>query len=94
VSREEKAAYRLDVWERIRRYARPDSRFHWDFSKFIPDFKGSERCAERIRRLPTYRRARLLFITPDNCLEADEPQEDDEAWPSRHAYYGSLDREY
>jgi 5-formyltetrahydrofolate cyclo-ligase len=69
VSREEKEAYRLDVWERLRRYARPDSRFHWDFSKFIPDFKGSERCADRIRRLPAYRRARLLFITPDNCLE-------------------------
>lgn len=69
MSREEKAGYRLDVWERLRRYARPDSRFHWDFSKFIPDFKGSDRCAEKIRRLPIYRKARLIFITPDNCLE-------------------------
>jgi len=69
VSREEKAGYRLNVWETLRKYARPDSRFHWDFSKFIPDFRGSTRCAERIRRLPAYRRAKLLFITPDNCLE-------------------------
>lgn len=69
MSREEKAGYRLTVWERLKRYARPDSRFHWDFSKFIPDFKGSVRCAERVRDLPVYRKARLLFITPDNCLE-------------------------
>jgi len=69
VSKEEKASYRLNAWERLKKYARPDSRFHWDFSKFIPDFKGSERCAEKIRRLSVYKRARLLFITPDNCLE-------------------------
>ncbi len=64
-----KTGYRLDVWERLKQYARPDSRFHWDFSKFIPDFKGSEKCVERIRRLPIYKTAKLLFITPDNCLE-------------------------
>lgn len=69
MSREEKAGYRLNVWERLVKYARPDSRFHWDFSKFIPDFRGSEKCADRVRRLPVYRKARLLFITPDNCLE-------------------------
>lgn len=60
---------REEIWAALRRVARPDSRFHWDFSSFIPDFVGSEQCAQAIRQLPEYSEAGLLFITPDNCLE-------------------------
>ncbi len=60
---------REEIWAALRKVARPDSRFHWDFSSYIPDFVGSERCAQAIGQLPEYSRAGLLFITPDNCLQ-------------------------
>lgn len=63
-----KAEIRRRVWADLRRVARPDSRFHWDFNEFIPDFEGSERCAETIRGLDVYRDARYVFVTPDNGL--------------------------
>ncbi len=59
---------RLKVWAALRAVALPDARFHWDFSQFVPDFEGSETCAEAIRRHPLYRRAFLLFVAPDNSL--------------------------
>jgi 5-formyltetrahydrofolate cyclo-ligase len=61
---------REEIWAALRKVARPDSRFHWDFSSFIADFIGSERCAQTIRQFPEYSKAGLLFITPDNCLES------------------------
>jgi 5-formyltetrahydrofolate cyclo-ligase len=61
---------REEVWASLRSVARPDSRFHWDFSSFIADFEGSEACAERVRALASWERADLLFITPDNSTEA------------------------
>jgi 5-formyltetrahydrofolate cyclo-ligase len=63
-------AVRERIWEELRAVARPDSRFHWDFSSFIADYDGSEANAERIRALPAWQSATLLFITPDNNLEA------------------------
>lgn len=60
---------REEVWRELRRVAKPDSRFHWDFSKFIPDFKGSEKCAAAIRRMKLYKNSRYIMITPDNCLQ-------------------------
>lgn len=65
----EKARFRRSVWERLREVAKPDSRFHYDFSHFIPDFEGSELCVEKVREMEIYRRSGFLFITPDNCLE-------------------------
>ncbi len=59
---------RLQVWAALREVARPDARFHWDFTQFVPDFQGSERCADAIRRHPLYRRASLIFVAPDNSL--------------------------
>ncbi len=64
----EREAIRKKVWADLRRVARPDSRFHWDFTAFIPDFDGSAQCAEAIRAMDLYRRARTLFVTPDNNL--------------------------
>lgn len=60
---------RTKVWEGLRHVARPDSRFHWDFSAFIADFEGSDRCAERIEALAVWRESDLLFVTPDNSTE-------------------------
>lgn len=67
--RERKDIIRERVWKELRKVAKPDSRFHYDFSKFIPDFEGSDKCAEKIRSLEIYKKAKLLMITPDNCLE-------------------------
>ncbi len=53
----------------MRAVARPDSRFHLDFSSFIADFDGSDRCAESVRSLDAYRSSELIFITPDNSTE-------------------------
>lgn len=61
---------RQAVWRELARVALPDSRFHYDFSAFIPDFEGSVSCAERVRALPAYQSGELLFITPDNSTEA------------------------
>ncbi len=63
-----KASLRMRVWDELFKVAKPDSRFHWNFSEFIPDFEGSERCTERIRNLNLYERSNLIMITPDNNL--------------------------
>ncbi len=64
-----RAAAREAVWARLRGVARPDSRFHWDFSSFIADFAGSEYCVDRVRALPAWSGSLWLFITPDNSTE-------------------------
>jgi len=56
------------VWQELRKVARPDSRFHWDFAEFIPDYEGSQKCAAAIRRMRWYQGSSVLFITPDNNL--------------------------
>jgi 5-formyltetrahydrofolate cyclo-ligase len=66
----DKAAARKQVWSELRKVAEPDSRFHLDFNEYIPDFYGSELATERLTSLEIYKRASVLFITPDNCLEA------------------------
>ncbi len=60
---------RRSTWDLLRKVARPDSRFHLDFSEFIPDFEGSNIALQRLAELDAYRQARTPFITPDNCLE-------------------------
>ncbi|EXJ86349.1 hypothetical protein A1O3_03300 [Capronia epimyces CBS 606.96] len=66
---EHKDAIRQLVWPRLREVAIPDSRFHYDFSSFIADFKGSDAATERLVTLPCYINAQVVFVTPDNCLE-------------------------
>lgn len=65
----EKARLRKNVWEKLKQVAVPDSRFHYEFSHFIPDFEGSELCVEKVREMDIYKNSKLLFITPDNCME-------------------------
>ena len=64
----EREAIRKRVWEALRRVAAPDSRFHWDFTAFIPDFEGSALCTQAICALPLYRAATTVLVTPDNNL--------------------------
>lgn len=71
VSRVDTENYRERIWTELAKVARPDSRFHWDFSSFICDFEGSEECSDRVLQMDalTKRGDRRVFITPDNCLE-------------------------
>jgi 5-formyltetrahydrofolate cyclo-ligase len=64
----EKKNIRNKVWAKLRSVACPDSLFHWDFSAFIPDFGGSDRCAIEICKPREYANADCIFITPDNSL--------------------------
>ncbi len=64
-----RAAIREAVWERLRAVARPDTRFVYDLTKFIPDFEGSEQLPARLQELPFYRGAGPVFVAPDNCLQ-------------------------
>lgn len=64
------ARHRERIWAEMPRVAKPDSRFHWDFSSFIADFDGSDECARRVRELDAYADGGPVFITPDNSTEA------------------------
>jgi len=59
---------REQVWQRLSTVALPDSRHHWNFDLFIPDFAGSQVCADTVRMLPEYQASKFLFIAPDNSL--------------------------
>jgi len=63
------ARLRHVVWDRLIKVAKPDSRFHFDFTSFIPDFEGSSKCVEAIRQMPEYNNARTIVAMPDNNLE-------------------------
>jgi 5-formyltetrahydrofolate cyclo-ligase len=62
----EKIAHQIE--QKVRPFARPDSHFHLDFSRFIPGFQGDEDAAARLAEHPVYQRSRRVFITPDNSL--------------------------
>ncbi|KAF2192430.1 hypothetical protein K469DRAFT_553769 [Zopfia rhizophila CBS 207.26] len=57
------------IWSSLLPHAVPDSRYNYDFSFFIPDFRNSSAAIDRLTDLPCYNLARTVFITPDNCLE-------------------------
>jgi len=59
---------REKVWKELRKVAKPDSRFHWNFAEFIADYDGSDLCAELIREHDSYKKAKVVFITPDNNM--------------------------
>lgn len=64
-----KAAVRSRVWQELRKVAVPDSRFHFDFSRFIADFEGSQAANDSLLAQPCLSRCSCVFIAPDNCLE-------------------------
>ena len=65
---QDKLALRQAVWDELREVALPDSRLHWNFEEFVPDFIGSDRCAHSIADMDWYQAADVLFIAPDNSL--------------------------
>lgn len=69
ISKEEANAVRVQIWENLRKVAKPDSRFSFDFAEFITDYEGSEDGARRLVQQPFYRKADVVFVTPDNNLE-------------------------
>ncbi|KAI2619942.1 hypothetical protein GGR54DRAFT_639707 [Hypoxylon sp. NC1633] len=64
-----KGDVRAKIWQELRKVAYPDSRFDYDFSRFIADFDGSQAAADKLLSLRTYQDCDTVFITPDNCLE-------------------------
>ncbi|KKY15566.1 putative 5-formyltetrahydrofolate cyclo-ligase [Phaeomoniella chlamydospora] len=64
-----KAAIRAQIGPELRKVALPDSRFHYDFSSFITDFRDSTVATSRLISHPAFKAAKVIFITPDNCLE-------------------------
>ncbi len=64
-----RAAIREAVWRRMRSVARPDSRFAYDLTSFIPDFAGSELFPAKLVGLPCFPGDGPVFVTPDNCLQ-------------------------
>lgn len=64
----QKNSLRHKVWKELRKVAKPDSRWHWNFEEFVPDFEGSEQCAATLREMQWYQESDLLFIAPDNSL--------------------------
>lgn len=61
------------IWQRVYKdlvkYAKPDSRFHYDFLSFTPDFRDSSSAVERLTELPCYKSASTILATPDGSLE-------------------------
>lgn len=64
-----KSSIRSKVWSQLRSIALPDSRFHHDYSSFIPDFIGSTTATSLLCALECYIFAPIIFIAPDNCLQ-------------------------
>lgn len=60
---------RVMVRENLRKVARPDSRFSFDFAEFITDYEGSDQGTRLFVEQAFYKNAKVLFVTPDNNLE-------------------------
>ncbi|KAF9735104.1 hypothetical protein PMIN06_001449 [Paraphaeosphaeria minitans] len=62
------------IWQRVYKellqHAKPDSRFHYDFLSFTPDFRGSSAAVDRLVQLPCYQAATTILATSDGSLEA------------------------
>lgn len=59
---------REQFWSGLRAVAVPDSRFHYRFSEFIPDFEGSALATNSVCGLDAFQSAKHVFVTPDNSL--------------------------
>jgi 5-formyltetrahydrofolate cyclo-ligase len=57
------------VFRELRKVAIADSRFHFDFGEFIADFEGSDAAVARLVSHRFYQESKVIFITPDNCIE-------------------------
>jgi len=57
------------VYKELLKHALPDSRFHYDFLSFTPDFRGSSDAVDRLVELPAYKAASTILATSDGSLE-------------------------
>jgi 5-formyltetrahydrofolate cyclo-ligase len=61
------------IWKRVHeelvKHAKPDSRSHYDFLSFTPDFRESSYAIARLAQIPCYESAETILVTPDNSLE-------------------------
>jgi 5-formyltetrahydrofolate cyclo-ligase len=57
------------VYEGLLRHAVPDSRFHYDFLSFTPEFHGSISAIDRVLELQCYKTANTILVTSDSSLE-------------------------
>jgi 5-formyltetrahydrofolate cyclo-ligase len=62
------AQLRAMMRERLERLAMPDSRWHLDVLRFVPDFAGSTEARSRLRGHAAMEDARIVFVAPDNSL--------------------------
>jgi len=60
---------RIMIWEELRKVARPDSRFSFNFAEFITDYEGSDEGARLFVQQDFYKNAKVIFVTPDNNME-------------------------
>ena len=60
---------RVMIWEELRKVAKPDSRFSFNFAEFITDYEGSDQGAENIVSQDFYKNAKVCFVTPDNNMD-------------------------
>ena len=68
LSLKDKTDLRQQVWQELRKVAKPDSRFHWEFENFVPDFENSYKCVKSIREMNWYKNSKIIFLAPDNSL--------------------------
>lgn len=64
------AQLRAHVRERLAAIAVPDSRWHLDVLRYVPDFPGSDLACRRVVEHPSFEAAALVFVAPDNSLTA------------------------
>ena len=74
MNKEEKQNIRLGIWKELKKVALPDSRFHFNFEEYIPDFIDSSIAHKQIYNNEIYKNSQILFVTPDNCLTAFREQ--------------------
>ncbi|KAF2654147.1 hypothetical protein K491DRAFT_694097 [Lophiostoma macrostomum CBS 122681] len=61
------------TWSRVQpqliQHAIPDARYHFDFSKFVPNFRHSASALNRLVSLNEYLVAKTILVALDNSLE-------------------------
>jgi 5-formyltetrahydrofolate cyclo-ligase len=61
----DRQAIRQAAWKELEAIAWPDSRYHLDFSEFIPGYPGCEDIPRALADLPFYAGTGPVFVTPD-----------------------------
>ena len=65
----DRQAIREAAWKELEAIAWPDSRYHLDFSEFIPGYPGCEAVPGQLAALPFYPGSGAVFVTPDGSTE-------------------------